>query len=337
MDVTAQDLSYSTEASRPNKRATTSVTSHLSNAASVQDVSTAANALDQDKAILHSISAAELAQQQGSSDEGSVDTRAGSPATLTSAAVSSEEQTRPSELREYSTVEEGDAGSTEYRMFFSICGASRISPWHSIPMSTQEGSVNFVCEIPKETSAKMEVATCELANPIKQDIKKGKLRHYPYNIHWNYGMIPQTWEDPSHTHSELMCEGDNDPLDVVEIGTRPCRTGGVYQVKPLGVFAMIDDGELDWKVVAICVDDPMAHLLKDVEDVQKHLPGTLDKIHEWFRDYKIPDGKPPNKFGYDAECKDKAFALQVIQETHEAYLGLKSGQCKAAPKSLSLA
>jgi hypothetical protein len=24
--------------------------------------------------------------------------------------------------------------------------------------------------------------------------------------------------------------------------------GGVYRVKPLGVYAMIDDGELDWKV-----------------------------------------------------------------------------------------
>jgi hypothetical protein len=24
--------------------------------------------------------------------------------------------------------------------------------------------------------------------------------------------------------------------------------GGVYKIKPLGVYAMIDDGELDWKV-----------------------------------------------------------------------------------------
>ena len=63
--------------------------------------------------------------------------------------------------------------------------------------------MNFLCEIPKETSAKMELATDEVRNPIKQDIKKGKLRHYPYNIHWNYGMLPQTWEDPGHTNAEL--------------------------------------------------------------------------------------------------------------------------------------
>ena len=43
----------------------------------------------------------------------------------------------------------------------------------------------------------------EDSNPLKQDIKKDKLRHYPYNIHWNYGMLPQTWEDPEHRSEEL--------------------------------------------------------------------------------------------------------------------------------------
>ena len=43
----------------------------------------------------------------------------------------------------------------------------------------------------------------EESNPLKQDIKKDKLRFYPYNIHWNYGMLPQTWEDPEHKSEEL--------------------------------------------------------------------------------------------------------------------------------------
>ena len=37
---------------------------------------------------------------------------------------------------------------------------------------------------------KMEVATKEVSNPIKQDMKKGKLRDYPLDIFWNYGMFP---------------------------------------------------------------------------------------------------------------------------------------------------
>lgn len=44
----------------------------------------------------------------------------------------------------------------------------------------------------------MEVATDEANTPIKQDTKKGKLRDYPYNINWNYGCLPQTWEARDH-------------------------------------------------------------------------------------------------------------------------------------------
>lgn len=43
----------------------------------------------------------------------------------------------------------------------------------------------------------------------------------------------------------------------------------------LGVLAMIDDGELDWKVIAINVDDAMASQLNDVDDVETKLPGVV--------------------------------------------------------------
>jgi inorganic pyrophosphatase len=33
-----------------------------------------------------------------------------------------------------------------------------------------------------------------------------------YNINWNYGLLPQTWEDPSHSNSDVEnAFGDNDP------------------------------------------------------------------------------------------------------------------------------
>ncbi|KAF9687401.1 hypothetical protein SADUNF_Sadunf02G0089700 [Salix dunnii] len=48
----------------------------------------------------------------------------------------------------------------------------------------------------KRTATKMKVAVDERFTPIKQDTKKGKLRYYPYNINWNYGLHPQSWEDP---------------------------------------------------------------------------------------------------------------------------------------------
>ena len=33
-----------------------------------------------------------------------------------------------------------------------------------------------------------------------QDEKKGEVREYKWgDMHFNYGMLPQTWEDPAHT------------------------------------------------------------------------------------------------------------------------------------------
>jgi inorganic pyrophosphatase len=163
---------------------------------------------------------------------------------------------------------QGSPDSTDFRIFFNQQGVL-VSPWHDIPLFAGKGIYNFVCEIPKETSAKMEAATKEPRTPIKQDIKKGKLRFYPYNINWNYGFIPQTWEDPAHKDAECDAFGDNDPVDVVEVGSATCEMGGVYPVKAVGAYAMIDEGELDWKVICIRADDPKASQINDIEDVEK--------------------------------------------------------------------
>ena len=114
-------------------------------------------------------------------------------------------------------------------------------------------------------------------------------------------------------------------MDVVEIGTQTCEMGGIYTVKPLGVYAMVDDGEVDWKVIAIRSDDPKAAEVNDVEDVERVFPGELEKVLHWFRDYKIPDGKPVNQFGYDNKCLNKEFTMGVIEETHGFYNKLCSG------------
>ena len=100
---------------------------------------------------------------------------------------------------------QGERASTDFRIFMESAKTpgTPISTWHDIPLANPDGTLNFVCEIPAESSAKMEVCTKEAANPIKQDIKKGNLRFYPYNINWNYGMLPQTWEDPKVVHPEL--------------------------------------------------------------------------------------------------------------------------------------
>lgn len=94
---------------------------------------------------------------------------------------------------------------------------------------------------------------------------------------------PQTWEDPAQSHPETKAKGDNDPLDVCEIGEQVGYPGQVKQVKVLGIMALLDEGETDWKVLVVDVQDPMADRLNDIEDVERNLPGLIRATNEWFR------------------------------------------------------
>jgi inorganic pyrophosphatase len=108
-------------------------------------------------------------------------------------------------------------------------------------------------------------------------------------------------------------------LDVCEIGEAVGYIGQVKQVKVLGAMALLDEGETDWKVIVIDVNDPLAPKLNDIEDVERHLPGLLRATNEWFRIYKIPDGKPENNFAFNGEVKNKKYAMSIIHECHAAW------------------
>jgi len=228
---------------------------------------------------------------------------------------------------QYSAVERGSVNTEDYRVFFKDNQTGNvISPFHDIPLKNGD-NFNMVVEIPRWSNAKMEIATKEALNPIKQDVKKGKLRYvknfFPHHGYiWNYGALPQTWEDPTHKDENTGVNGDNDPIDVVEIGGKIHQRGSVIQVKVLGVLAMIDDGETDWKVFCIDVNDEDAANLNDIDDVKKHKPGLVEATVEWFKYYKVPDGKPVNEFAFNDEAKDKAFAEAVIMQTHKQWKNL---------------
>ena len=78
-----------------------------------------------------------------------------------------------------------------------------------------------------------------------------------------------------------QAKGDNDPVDVCEIGERVWTRGDIRQVKVLGTLAMIDEGilcvptdyggmsivctgETDWKILAIDVTDPLADQMNGI-------------------------------------------------------------------------
>lgn len=120
-------------------------------------------------------------------------------------------------------------------------------------------------------------------------------------------------------------------------------------------MALLDEGETDWKVIVVDVQDPLASRLNDIEDVERHLPGLIRATNEWFRCvqyyvsyhkslsliailriYKIPDGKPENAFAFSGEAKNKKYATEIIHECHEAWRRLVTGECPAKTASYDL-
>ncbi|EOA95447.1 Inorganic pyrophosphatase 2, mitochondrial, partial [Anas platyrhynchos] len=155
------------------------------------------------------------------------------------------------------------------------------------------------------------IATEEPLNPIKQDTKKGKLRYvaniFPHKGYiWNYGALPQHFPN----------------LFEIIFFLQVRSSGEIVKVKVLGVLGMVDEGETDWKIIAIGVDDPEAQNIHDIDDVRKHKPGYLEATIEWFRLYKVPDGKPENGFAFNGEFKGKDFAVEIIKSTHEYWKAL---------------
>jgi inorganic pyrophosphatase len=216
------------------------------------------------------------------------------------------------------------AQTPKYRVFL-LANGRKISPWHDLPLfplsnDSRESQylVTMVNEIPRGSTAKMEVATKEEGNPVKQDVNKksGSLRHYPFTSLVNYGMIPQTWESPKHEFLPGVV-GDNDPVDVCDVGSPLLEVGQVTVCKVLGVAGMIDEGEMDWKVIAINRDDPKSTMINTIADLERLQPGKVKRLMDWFKQYKVPDGKPLNTFAFDDDVKDADFAMKVIRQTHQ--------------------
>lgn len=64
-------------------------------------------------------------------------------------------------------------------------------------------------------------------------------------------------------------------------------------------------------------------------DIETHFPGYLKATNEWFKIYKIPDGKPENVFALNGEAKNREFAHKVIEETNQQWSKLIKGEVNA--------
>jgi len=175
----------------------------------------------------------------------------------------------------------------------------------------------MVVEIPTNTNYKLEINKELEFNPITHDKKGSSLRFTNDPYPFNYGAFPQTWENPEQLDPLVEYYGDNDPIDVCEIGTRIHNPGDIIQVVVLGAYAMIDDDECDWKIIAIDVND---HEFDKYLDPSYLKENKHDLITHFLKNYKIKDGKPPNKLAFEGSMLNAHIAMTVIKNANTEYL-----------------
>jgi inorganic pyrophosphatase len=150
----------------------------------------------------------------------------------------------------------------------------------------------MVTEIPKGSSNKYEF-----------DIEMGVFRldrvlysplYYPCDYGWVCG-----------THAN-----DNDPLDILVIGSHPTFVGCLVEVKPIGSLLMHDEKGEDWKVLAVQTRDPRFNARRSIEELSPH---TLREIEHFFEIYKHLEEKTTDVIGW-----------RGLGETHELILRSKA-------------
>ncbi|KAL8152647.1 hypothetical protein V2J09_010407 [Rumex salicifolius] len=144
-------------------------------------------------------------------------------------------------------------------------------PWHDLEIGPGAPKIfNCVIEIAKGSKVKYELD--KKTGLIKVDRILYSSVVYPHN----YGFIPRT-----------LCE-DNDPLDVLVIMQEPVMPGCFLRAKAIGVMPMIDQGEKDDKIIAVCADDPEYRHYNDIKDLPPH---RLAEIRRFFEEYKKNENK----------------------------------------------
>nr|XP_043628728.1 soluble inorganic pyrophosphatase PPA1-like [Erigeron canadensis] len=168
-------------------------------------------------------------------------------------------------------------------------------PWHDLDIGPEAPQIfNVVIEIPKGSKVKYELD--KKTGLIKVDRVLYSSVVYPHN----YGFIPRT-----------LCE-DNDPMDVLVIMQEQVVPGCFVRARALGRMPMIDQGEKDDKIIAVCADDPEYRHYSDINQLPPH---RLAEIRRFFEDYK----KNENKEVAVDQFLPASTAFEAIQHSMDLY------------------
>ena len=168
--------------------------------------------------------------------------------------------------------------------------------WHDIsPNRITPEEFMCVIEIPKGSKKKYELD--KESGYLMLDRILYTSTHYPAN----YGFIPRTYGD------------DKDPLDVLLLCAETLEPMTLVKAKPIGVIAMVDNGQGDEKIIAVPVGDPTYNHYSDISELPAHI---FDEMCHFFTVYKNLEGKQTAV--NEVMGRDKA--VEIIQKAIGDYI-----------------
>ncbi len=187
---------------------------------------------------------------------------------------------------------------------FLVCTFSCIKKidYYHIPSLSAANNFNAVIEIPAGTNKKYEYNTETQSFEI--DKKNGKdriINFLPYP--GNYGFIPSTFSDPKKG-------GDGDALDVLVL-SESLEVGTVEEIIPIAVLKLIDDGELDYKIIAVPANESKQIIKANSYNVlSKNYPEVKKIIELWFLNYNIDDTSEIEGWGDEKQATNEIKLLK---------------------------
>jgi inorganic pyrophosphatase len=166
--------------------------------------------------------------------------------------------------------------------------------YHTLPLGKGAPEiVDCVVEISKDSNVKYEYD--EDLNVFRLDRCLISSMSYPAS----YGFIPSTLAD------------DGDALDILIWNSMPLMTGTIVQVKVIGALDMEDGGKKDYKLLGVPVFNPNTY--NDISDIDSMF---LKVTKNFFQHYKELEEKEVVL----GDWKDKEFAVELVKESHQAFL-----------------
>jgi len=169
-------------------------------------------------------------------------------------------------------------------------------PWHEVPsgFNHESGRVNALIEISTGMRTKYEVD--KSSGILKLDRILYSSIAYPAN----YGFIPKS----------LGIDGD--PLDIMILCKEKIQPLCLVPARIIGVMRMVDQGQIDDKILAVPTNDPATRGLTDIIDLEEY---QLMELREFFESYTKLEGKSVQV----PDFQDKTVALSLVKEAIELY------------------